>query len=220
MTGFESGGFGDGAFGGGPFGGGIGEARTVAVDLYTAAYRVSGEVETRFNRVTEILNQLSGAHLEVRRATLSEHSDPKATVAAPTALVSVDEVLLMIAEGLGRGASDEMRIPKRPVLAQLALPPLRVTGKVHVPMGSRPVDGVVHGTDRFVAMTEASIVSGPYPELVRRADVIALRRDRAHVLLVAEDEDPERLLADVLDERTAEAWLRGVDAEVESEAGA
>ena len=211
--------FGDGAFGGGAFGGGIGEARTVAVDLYTAAYRVSGEVETRFNRVTEILNQLSGAHLEVRRATLSEHSDPKATVAAPTALVSVDEVLLMIAEGPG-GASDEMRIPKRPVLAQLALPPLRVTGKVYVPMGNRPVDGVVHGTDRFVAMTDAMIVSGVHPELVRSADVIALRRDRAHVLLIADDEDPERLLEDVLDERTAAAWLRGADAELESEAGA
>ena len=211
--------FGDGAFGGGAFGGGIGEAHTVSVDIYTAAYRVSGEVETRFHRVTEILNQLTGAHLEVRRATLSEHANPKATVAAPTALVSVDEVLLMIAEGL-RGASDEMRIPKRPVLAQLALPPLRVTGKVHVPMGSRPVDGVVHGTDRFVAMTDATIVSGAYPELVRSADVIALRRDRAHVLLIADDEDPERLLEDVLDERTAAAWLRGADAEVESEAEA
>ncbi len=211
--------FGDGAFGGGAFGGGIGEAHTVPVDIYTAAYRVSGEVETRFNRVTEILNQLTGAHLEVRRATLSEHSDPKATVAAPTALVSVDEVLLMIAVGLA-GASDEMRIPKRPVLAQLALPPLRVTGKVHVPMGSRPVDGVVHGTDRFVAMTDATIVSAAYPELVRSADIIALRRDRAHVLLIADDEDPERLLEDVLDERTAAAWLRGAEADVESEAGA
>jgi hypothetical protein len=38
--------------------------------------------------------------------------------------------------------------------------------------------------------------------------VMALRRDRAHVLLVADDERPDQLLADVLDERTAESWLR------------
>ena len=210
-------GFGDGGFGG--FGGGIGEVRTVAVDVYTAAYRISGDVETRFGRVTEILNQLTGAHLEVLRATLSEHSDPTATVAAPTALVAVDEVLVMIADGLG-GQSGEMRIPKRPVLAQLALPPLRVTGRVHVPMGSRPVDGLIHGTDRFVAMTDATIVSGTHPQLQRSAPVIALRRDRAHVLLVADDENPEQLLADLLDERTAAAWLRGVEEPVEAEAEA
>jgi hypothetical protein len=196
------------AFGDGGFGGGIGEARSVPVDVYTAAYRVSGEVETRFSRVTEILNQLTGSHLTVTRATLSEHADPTSTVAAPSALVSVDEVLVMVAPDLG-GPSGEMRIPKRPVLAQLGLPPLRVTGKVHIPMGSRPVDGLLLGTDRFIAMTDATIVSGPHPELTRTAPVIALRRDRAHVLLVADDERPDELLADVLDERTAAAWLRG-----------
>ena len=200
--------FGGGGLGDGGFGAGIGQVRTVAVDVYTSAYRVSGEVETRFSRVTEILNQLTGAHLQVLRATLSEHDDPTSTVAAPSALVAVEEILVMVAPDLG-GPPGEMRIPKRPVLAHLALPPLRVTGKIHVPIGSRPVDGLVHGTDRFVAMTDATIVSGTHPELKRDAEVIALRRDRAHVLLVADDENPEQLLADVLDERTAAAWLRG-----------
>jgi hypothetical protein len=31
------------------------------------------------------------------------------------------------------------------------------------------------------------------------------------VLLVADDENPDQLLADVLDERTAESWLRSED---------
>ena len=201
------------AFGGGGFGG-IGEARTIGVDVYTSAYRISGEVETRFSRVTEILNQLSGSHLPVLRATLSEHADPTSTVAAPSALVSVDEILVMIAADLG-GPAGEMRIPKRPVLAHLALPPLRVTGKIHVSIGSRPVDGLVQGMDRFIAMTDATIMSGMHSEIQRNADVIALRRDRAHVLLVADDENPEQLLADVLDERTASAWLRGAGDEQE-----
>jgi hypothetical protein len=194
-------------FDAGTFGGGIGNAASVSVDAYTAAYRVSGTIETRFSRITEILNQLSGAHLEVKRATISEYDDPSATIAAPSALVPVEEILLMVAGEL-TGASGEMRVPKRPVRAQLAIPPFRITGSVHIPMGSRPVDGLLLGSDQFIAMTDATITSGSHPELERTAPVLAVRRRRAHVLLVADDENPDQLLADVLDERTAEAWLR------------
>jgi hypothetical protein len=196
MTGFDS----------GTFGGGIGNATSVSVDVYTTAYRVSGTIQTRFSRITEILNQLTGAHLELTRATISEYADPSATLAAPSALVLVDEILVMVAEL--SGASGEMRVPKRPVRAQLAVPPLRITGTVHIPMGSRPVDGLILGTDQFMAVTDATIASGSHPELERTVPVLAVRRRRAHVLLVADDENPDELLAEVLDERTAEAWLR------------
>jgi hypothetical protein len=188
-------------------GGGIGEARSVPVDVYTAAYRVSGSIETRFNRITEILNQQTGGHLTVNGATVSEHADQSATYAAPAVLVSVEEVLVMVAGDLS-GSSGEMRIPKRAARAQLSIPPFRITGTIHVPIGSRPVDGLLHGTDQFMAMTDATIACGAYPALGRTAPVVALRRGRAHVLLVASEEDPDQLLAEVLDERTAESWLR------------
>jgi hypothetical protein len=200
MSGFDS----------GTFGGGIGDAISVSVDVYTAAYRISGTIQTRFNRITEILNQLTGAHFEVTRATITEYADPSATLAAPSALVLVDEILVMVAAGLS-GASGEMRVPKRPVRAQLAIPPLRITGSVHIPMGSRPVDGLLLGADQFMAVTDATIASGSHPELERTVPVLAVRRRRAHVLLVADDENPDELLAEVLDERTAEAWLRADD---------
>jgi hypothetical protein len=191
----------------GTFGGGIGNATSVAVDVYTTAYRISGSIETRFSRITEILNQLTGAHLELKQATISEYADPTATLAAPSALVLVDEILVMVAGELS-GASGEMRVPKRPVRAQLAIPPFRITGTVHISIGSRPVDGLLHGADQFIAMTDATITSGSQPELERTVPVLAVRRRRAHVLLVADDENPNELLAEVLDERTAEAWLR------------
>jgi hypothetical protein len=196
-------GFGSSQFGGG----GFGEVSSVEVDVYTSAYRVTGTIATRFARVTEILNQLSTGHLNVARATISEHADPSSTLGAPSTLVTVDEILLMVAASLSGGAG-EMRIQKRPVRAQLAIPPFRVTGSIHVPMGSRPVDGLLHGVEAFMVMTDATIVSGPYPQLERTAPVVAVRRGRAHVLLVADDENPDELLAEVLDERTAEAWLR------------
>jgi hypothetical protein len=191
----------------------FGASQAVAVDVYTAAYRVSGQVETRFGRVAEILNQLTGGYLTVTRATISEHGDPSGTLAAPSAVVSVDDVLVMVAPGLASETHAEMRIPKRPVLGHLAIPPLRVTGTIHVPIGSRPVDGLLHVTERFIAMTDATLASSQYPELGRTAAVLAVRRDRAHVLLVADDENPDQLLADVLDERTAETWLRGEEPE-------
>lgn len=188
---------------------GFGTGRSVEVDVYTASYRVSGTVQTRFHRVAEILNQLSGAHLVVEHATISEHGDGGGALGAPSALVAVEHILVMVASLPAGEAASEMRIPKRPVRAHLAIPPLRVTGNVHVPMGSRPVDGLLNVTERFLPMTDVTLTSAPYPHLERTAPVVALRRDRAHVLLVADDERPDQLLAEILDERTAEAWLRG-----------
>jgi hypothetical protein len=196
-----------GTFGVAGSGGGIGMARSVAVEVYTAAFRVSGTIETPFSRVTEILNQLSGGHLTITNATVHEHGASSGALAAPSALVAVDEVLVMVAADLA-GGGGEMRIEKRPVRAHLAIPPLRVTGMVHMPMGSRPVDGLLHGADLFMAMTDATISSAIHPELERSVPVLAVRRGRAHVLLVADDEHPDELPAEVLDERTAGAWLQ------------
>jgi hypothetical protein len=190
-----------------PFGA-MDTAPRVEVDLITDAYRISGGVRTRFARVTDILNQLSGAHLTVEQATISEHADPSATLAAPTATVDVASILLFVAPGLTGAATSEMRIPKRAVKAMLVMPPLRITGTIHVPMGSRPLDGVLNVTDRFLAMTDVTITSGVFPELGRTVDAAAVCRARTQVFLVADDERPDELLADVLDERTAEAWLR------------
>ena len=180
----------------------------VTVDVYTSAYRISGTVRTRFSRVAEILNQQTGSHLTVEHATVSEYADAMSTIGAPSALVAIEEILVMIAPELDGASGDEMRIPKRAVRAQLSIPPLRLTGAIHVPAGSRPVDGLLNVPDRFMPMTDATLASGAYPELVRSVAALALRRDRAHVLLVADDERPDELLADVLDATTAAAWLR------------
>jgi hypothetical protein len=192
--------------------GGFRAVRQVEVDLLTDAYRISGSVQTPFGRVADILNQLAGAHLTIEHATISEHADPTATLAAPSAMVASTAILVMAAPGLTGDGGSDMRIPKRGIRAQLAIPPFRVTGIVHVPVGSRPTDGLLNMTDRFVAMTDVTIASGPHPELARTVDVVAVCRDRAQVLLIADDERPDELLADVLDERTAAAWLHPEEA--------
>jgi hypothetical protein len=82
-----------------------------------------------------------------------------------------------------------------------------VTGTIHVPPGSRPIDGLLNMADRFIAVTDAIISSGAHPELARTADAVAVCRELAQVILVNDDEAPDELLADVLDERTAAFWL-------------
>jgi hypothetical protein len=188
--------------------------RSVAVDVYTASYRVSGQMATRFGRVADIVNQYTASHLVIEQATVSEYADPAATLGALQVLVTLDEVLFMIAAEMEGAARPEMRIPKRPVRAQLALPPFRLTGMVHVPQGSRPMDGLLNVGDRFLAMTEVTVVSGAHPELGRTAQAIAVQRRLAHLILVTDDERPDELLAEVLDRDTAERWLqRGPESE-------
>jgi len=182
--------------------------RSVQVDVYTAAYRVSGKMATRFSRVADIVNQLTSSHLVIEQATISEFADPTATLGALQALVSMDEVLFMVASGDGGAARPEMRIPKRAVRAQLAVPPFRITGNVHVPQGSRPTDGLLNAGDRFLPMTEVTVVSGAHPELGRTAEAVAIQRRLAHLVLVTDDERQDELLADVLDHDTAERWLQ------------
>ena len=190
-----------------PFGA-FGAANPVEVDVLTDAYRISGTIKTRFGRLTDILNQQAAPYVTIGQATINEHADPTGTVAAPSVLVAVSAILLMSAPNLTGESNSEMRIAKRPVRAQLAMPPIRVTGTIHVPQGSRPIDGLLNVSDRFLAMTDVTISSGAFPELSHVATAVAVCRDRAQLLLVADDEESEQLLADVLDESTAEAWLR------------
>jgi hypothetical protein len=182
---------------------------SVALDVYTDAYRVSGKVATRFSRVADIVNQATSTHLILEEATISEYADPTATVSAQQALVNLEEALLVIVAESGEGGSRaDMRIPKRPIRAQIGIPPFRITGAVHVPQGSRPVDGLLNAGDHFLPMTEVTIACGAHPELGRTAAAVAFQRVRAHLILVTDDEHPDQLLADVLDGATAERWLQ------------
>ncbi|HET6379748.1 MAG TPA: hypothetical protein VFH63_01765 [candidate division Zixibacteria bacterium] len=181
--------------------------RNVPIDVYTDAYRVSGRIATRHSRIADIVCQVSSTHLVVERATVSEYADPKATIGALQVLVALENVLFVVGGETDGQARPEMRIPKRPVRAQLALPPFRLTGMVHVPQGSRPVDGLLNVGDRFVPMTQVTVVSGAHPELGRTAEAVAVQHRLAHLVLVTDDERPDELLAEVLDRDTAERWL-------------
>ncbi len=71
--------------------------RLAQVDVYTAAYRVSGVTATRHARVGDILNQVTGTHMIVEQATVSEYEDPTATLGAHQVLINLEEILFVVA---------------------------------------------------------------------------------------------------------------------------
>jgi hypothetical protein len=166
---------------------GLSSVRPVRVELITVGYRITGTIHTRFSRVAEILNQLSSTHLPVDDATVEEHAGGASQRAGAT-MVTVEEILVMVAPDLADAPSGDMRVPKQPLRARLAVPPLWLHGTVYVPVGSRPTDGLLNLSERFMPMTDVAITSAAHPRLDHHGPVAAVRRDRAHVILF--DDEP------------------------------
>lgn len=190
-----------------PFG--ADQGRQLDVELYTAAYRVNGRLRSRFSRVADLVNQQSTTHLSLEGASVQPHGGG-APMSGEPVLVALDEVLVIVAPELDAkvdaAPQPEMEIRKRPVRAQLGVPPLLVEGTLHVPSGSRAVDGLLNASERFVALDDVTVSSAAHPELRRSAVTAAVRRDRAHVVVLADS--GAATLDDFIDQGTAEAWLR------------
>lgn len=167
---------------------GFASVEEVEVEVYTSAYLVTGAVHTPFRRVSDILNQLPSGHLLVERASIREHARDEEGVAVGTAVVSLDEMCVIVAPGLAGEARAEMRIERQSVPATLAIPPLRLEGTLYVPMGSDPIEGLLNLAERFVVMTDSVLSSAPHPWLAREIPVLAVRRSRAHVMALSVEE--------------------------------
>src|SRR3972149_6316940 len=109
----------------------VSATRSVAVDICTSAYRISGQTVSRFVRVADIVNQIASTHLVIDEATVSEYADATATISAQQVLVTVDEILFLLAAETDAAARPGMRIQKRAGRGQGGVPPLRPTGPGH-----------------------------------------------------------------------------------------
>ena len=185
---------------------GFATPQPVAVEIDTSSYRLTGTVTTPFRRVAEILNQVPSGHLTLDHATMVDHARGSVT-RLPSALVAVDAILILRAPDLSGGVREDMRIRKTAVRARIALPPFILDGTVHVATGSRPADGLLNVHDQFLAMTGVTMTSATHPSLDAEASIIAFRRDRAEIVVLADEGRPDEPLAEVLDEGTARSWL-------------
>ena len=163
----------------------------VRLEIYTRDYRVSGLTASRFNRVADIVNPLQDGYLAIEQAAFTEHAYPKLTATSPEVLIAIGEILFVIAPEVEGAARPEMRIVKEAFPVEMALPPFRISGSIHVFQQTRPIDGLVNTVERFVAITTAEVTCAAYPWLQRSASAIAVQRSKAHLVALPEAALPE-----------------------------
>jgi hypothetical protein len=179
----------------------------VEVELYTAGYRVSGHMTTRFRRVGDILNLSSSTHLVVEAATVLQYADPGATRSGESVMVSLDAVLFGISSGVDDRSDEALVVPKRPVQIQLALNPFWLAGTVHVPAGSHATD-VLNVADRFMPLTDVVVASAAYPAVNGTAPILAVQRNLAEILVVTDTEGAWASGGDFPTEAGSSEWDR------------
>jgi len=184
-------------------------AHGVDVEVYTSDYRIRGLMQTRFQRAAEIMNLVAAPHVIIDRATVMAYAEADGAFEADQLAVSYEAILLAVVAGTEAPppSAEGMVIPKRKVPAEIAIPPFRVNGTIHITQGSRPIDSLLNASERFLAVTDASIASPAFPGLNRQATVVAVNRAASQLLVVGDDEDADQLLADVLTEDQARGWL-------------
>lgn len=157
--------------------------RPVAVEVTTSAYRVSGTVRTRFDRVASILNNLDLSHLTVELATVTELYDVQQSRRVESVLISLDEILFLMADLPEERQTDAIIVPKRPVGAQIGIPPFELKGTLFVPESvATPGTALTMTPDAFVPMVDVDVTSWVRPELNGAYLVVAFQRKLVHVM--------------------------------------
>lgn len=157
--------------------------RAVAVEVTTAGYRVAGTVRTRFERVADVLNHLDLSHVTIDLATVRELYDPGRGSRVASAMVPIDEILFVVADMPDQRSADAIVVPKRPVLAQVALPPFRLSGTIFVPESVESVfTALTMNPDTFIPMVDVTVTCWIRAELNAHYPVLAFARRRPHVM--------------------------------------
>ena len=160
-------------------------------EVTTSAYRVSGTIRTRFDKIAAILNNLDRSHLVIELATVREHVDPGRGRRAASALVPLDDILFIVADTPPDHAADAIVVPKRPVVAHVSMPNFRLSGTIFVSESVESVaTAVTMSSEVFVPMVDATVSCWVRPELNATHPVLAFQRRLAHVFSFDDRPDP------------------------------
>lgn len=160
-------------------------------EVTTSAYRVSGTIRTRFDRIAAILNNLDRSHLTIELATVREHVDPGRGRRESSALVPLEDILFIVADTSPDNAADAIVVPKRPVIARVSMPNFRLSGTIFVSESVESVaTAVTMSSEVFVPMVDATVSCWIRPELNATHPVLAFQRRLAHVFAFDDRPDP------------------------------
>ena len=168
-----------------------GAPQRIPLTLYTDAFVISGTIETRQRRVTDILNGAEDPFLVLSAVTFEEFASTAlgTTMQAEFAQVNLASVLFAVAHDVVEPVP-ELRTPKQPEEALISVPPFKVSGRIHVlPERSlREALAELHGT--FIPVTEATYWSDALGEARQTATLVAVNHGRAQILAPHRAADP------------------------------
>ncbi len=168
--------------------------RPVRVEVTTSSFRVRGTVRTRFDRVASVLNNLDLSHLTVELATISELYDPERGRRAESVMISLDEILFMVADMPEERTTDAIIVPKHPIGALLGIPPFELEGTIFVPESvDSAATAMTMTPDIFVPMVDVEVSCWIRTELNAVYPVLAFHRRLVHVMSFSEDARPDPL---------------------------
>lgn len=166
-----------------------GSQSSVQLTLYTDAFVIRGTIETRQRRITDILNEAHDPFLVLADVTVDEFGPRGASSTADHAQINLASVLFAVADSSVE-AVPELRTPKVAEVAMIAIPPFRVTGRIHL-LPERDLGAALrelHGT--FLPVTDAAYWSDTLGEARTTAALVAVNHARAQILAPHREVDP------------------------------
>lgn len=163
--------------------------RPVALTLYTDAYIVKGTVQTRFRRVTDILNEAEHEFLVLSDVVFEEFGSRAQAIRAEYAQVNLGAVLFAVADDPVE-PMPELRTPKVSERALVTVPPFKVVGRIHLLPERDLRDALDQLVGRFIPVTEALYWSDVVGEARTRALMVAVNHSRAQILAPHREVDP------------------------------
>lgn len=168
----------------------FGASQQVAqLTLYTDAFVIRGTIATMQWRISDILNQAHDPFLVLSDVTVDEFGPHGSTTTAEHAQINLGSVLFAVADTTVE-AVPELRTPKVPEIAMIAIPPFRVTGSIHL-LPERDLGAALrelHGA--FVPVTDATYWSDVLGEARTTAALVAVNHARAQILAPHREVDP------------------------------
>jgi hypothetical protein len=169
---------------------GIGGAQqVVGLTLYTDAFLIRGNLETRQRRVTDMLNLADERFLVLADVTFDEFGPRGASVKAEFAQVNLDSVLFALAEDTVE-AAPELRTPKVPELALISIPPFKITGEIHLLPERTLREALTELTGHYLPVTNGVFWSDTLGEARQTSPLVAVNHARAQILAPHRELDP------------------------------
>ena len=166
-----------------------GEPSLVPMTLYTDSFVIRGQIKTRQNRVTDILNHAEDDFLVLSDAVVDEYGTRALASRSEYAQVNLGAVLFAVAD-TEIEARPDLRTPKVSEEAMISIPPFRVIGRIHV-LGERDLHEALHDlTGRFLPVTDATYWSDVVGEARQTAPMVAINHRRAQILAPHREVDP------------------------------